>query len=58
MRNGIWKDVVAKYFELNGNKIIANVQKWATTNKEIAHYTGGDAPRRDFLIQSGRYRTG
>ena len=55
MRNGIWKDVLGKYFELNGNKVLATVQKWATKSKEIENYTGGEDPDRHYNIVRGVY---
>ena len=35
----IWEDVVEKYFQFNGNKILSTVQKWASINPEIEQYT-------------------
>ncbi|MCJ1404614.1 hypothetical protein MMC11_007840 [Xylographa trunciseda] len=42
VQRSIWKDVVTKYFQFNGNKILSTVQKWASTNPEIEQYTGMD----------------
>lgn len=39
-RNGLWKDIVAKYFELKGRKIFENVRRWAQVNPQIESYDG------------------
>ena len=48
MRDGIWKDVVSKYFELNGDRILAMAERWAERNRDIRHYDGwtGSGPPR------------
>ncbi|MCJ1394315.1 hypothetical protein MMC18_007193 [Xylographa bjoerkii] len=42
VQGSVWKDVIEKYFQFNGNKILSTVQKWADTNPEIEQYTGMD----------------
>ncbi|MCJ1439117.1 hypothetical protein MMC27_008508 [Xylographa pallens] len=39
VHRSIWEDVVEKYFQFNGNRILSTVQKWASTNPEIEQYT-------------------
>ncbi|KAL9099991.1 MAG: hypothetical protein Q9187_009419, partial [Circinaria calcarea] len=39
-RNGLWKEIVAKYFELKGSKIFENVRRWAKVNSQIESYNG------------------
>lgn len=44
-RNGLWKEIIARYFELNGSKVIANVRQWAKVNSQIESYDGVGAGR-------------
>ena len=54
LRYGLWKDVVTKYFELNGDKVIATVERWAGTNRQIKQY-GGETSLEQY--RTGFYRT-
>lgn len=40
VRNGLWHDVVKKYFAANGQKILATVRRWASINQEITSFRG------------------
>ena len=40
MRDGIWKNEIAKYYGLNGSKVLATVHKWASQNSQIINYQG------------------
>ena len=64
MRKGPWKDVVATYFKLRGDKVLATARKWAKSNHLIegfpAYLRGGHAggfsgiPPRNLFGSSGR----
>lgn len=39
-RDGLWKDIIARHFELNGSKVVASVRQWAEVNPQIESYDG------------------
>ena len=40
MRDGIWKDVITKYYAFNRNKVLATARRWALHNSQIQNYQG------------------
>ena len=48
MRDGIWKNIVAKHFLLNRGKVVAKVQEWARIDSLITQYNDVGARRGQF----------
>lgn len=44
MRNGPWKDVVASYFRLRGDKVLATARSWAKSNRRIERFVPEQDP--------------
>jgi len=44
MRNGPWKDVVATYFRLRGDKVLATARNWAKSNRRIERFAPDPSP--------------
>ena len=57
LRNGIWKDVVAKYFELNGDKVLGTVRRWASINRRICVFEGITSASSDNRPLFGFHKT-
>jgi len=44
MKNGPWKDVVATYFKLRGDKVLTTARIWAKSNCRIERFTPDQSP--------------
>ncbi len=44
MKNGPWKDVVATYFRLRGDKVLATARNWAKSNRRIERFAPDQSP--------------
>ena len=53
MRDGVWRDVVKKYFAMNREHVLNTARRWARENPEIQNFGGPTGDLFNCLLGTG-----